>query len=102
MGRNKHSSGEPGTHMFLCFDIEDEGYFELEIFEKNKNLSVMLLCPEGSKTDYSPIRNVIPKIAAANGYRAESSIVDVLRKRRTVDNVFPKLAERRTGLNISV
>lgn len=102
VGRNKHSSGEPGTHMFLCFDIEDEGYFELEIFEKNKNLSVMLLCPEGSKTDYSPIRNVIPKIAAANGYRAESSIVDVLRKRRTVDNVFPKLAERRTGLNISV
>lgn len=102
VGRNKHSSGEPGTHMFLCFDIEDEGYFELEIFEKNKNLSVMLLCPEGSRTDYSPIRNVIPKIAAANGYRAESSIVDVLRKRRTVDNVFPKLAERRTGLNISV
>lgn len=102
VGRNKHSSGEPGTHMFLCFDIEDEGYFELEIFEKNKNLSVMLLCPEGSRTDYSPIRTVIPKIAAANGYRAESSIVDVLRKRRTVDNVFPKLAERRTGLNISV
>lgn len=102
VGRNKHSSGEPGTHMFLCFDIEDEGYFELEIFEKNKNLSVMLLCPEGSRTDYSSIRTVIPKIAAANGYRAESSIVDVLRKRRTVDNVFPKLAERRTGLNISV
>lgn len=102
VGRNKHSSGEPGTHMFLCFDIEDEGYFELEIFEKNKNLSVMLLCPEGSRTDYSSIRTVIPKIAAANGYRAESSIVDVLRKRRTVDNVFPKLAERRTGLNVSV
>lgn len=102
VNRGRGGVSEPGTHMFLCFDVENEGYFELEIFEKNKNLNIMLLCPEGTKTDYSSIRSVIPRLAAANGYRAESSIVDVLRKRRTVDNVFPRLAERRKSLNVSV
>ncbi|MCM1577571.1 MAG: hypothetical protein NC078_02065, partial [Ruminococcus sp.] len=87
--RGKGVTGERGTHMFLCFDVEEEGYFELEIFEKNKNISVMLLCPEDKAGDYASIRNAIPKIAASAGYRAESTIVDTLHKRRTVDNVFP-------------
>lgn len=105
-GKVKRGKGDispsAGTHMFLCFDVEDEGYFELELFEKNKNISVMLLCPENKTADYASIRSVIPKIAASVGYRAESTIVDTLHKRRTVDNVFPKLAERRVGLNLRV
>ncbi|MDE7294986.1 MAG: hypothetical protein K2N72_11230 [Oscillospiraceae bacterium] len=105
-GKVKRGKGDPsiaqGTHMFLCFDVEDEGYFELELFEKNKNISVMLLCPENKAADYASIRTAIPKIAASVGYRAESTIVDTLHKRRSVDNVFPKLAERRVGLNRKV
>ncbi|MDE6594321.1 MAG: hypothetical protein K2K57_14815 [Oscillospiraceae bacterium] len=105
-GKVKRGKGDTsavrGTHMFLCFDVEDEGYFELELFEKNKNISVMLLCPENKAADYASIRSAIPKIAASVGYRAESTIVDTLHKRRTVDNVFPKLADRRTGLNLRV
>lgn len=100
--RGKGESSALGSHMFLCFDIEDEGYFELEIFEKNKNISVMLLCPENKAASYSSIRSAIPRIAASVGYRAESTIVDVLHRRRTVDNVFPKLAERRTSLNVKI
>ncbi len=105
-GKIKRGKGDTsaarGTHMFLCFDVEDEGYFELELFEKNRNISVMLLCPENKAADYASIRSTIPKIAASVGYRAESTIVDTLHKRRSVDNVFPKLAERRMGLNRKV
>lgn len=100
--RRGGSSDESGNHMFLCFDIEDTGYFELEIYEKDKSMSVMLLCPEKLESTFMPIREVIPKIAAENGYKVTASIVEGLKAKRTLDQVFPKLAEQRTGLNVKV
>ncbi len=99
----KGTSGETddgGSHMFLCFDVEDIGYFELEIYEKEKNLSVMLLCPDGKTDMFMPVKEAIPKIAAQNGYRVTAAIVDRVREKRSLDKVFPKLAEQRTGLNV--
>ncbi|MBQ5334184.1 MAG: hypothetical protein J6K92_13140 [Oscillospiraceae bacterium] len=101
----KRGSGgdhEAGSHMLLCFDIEDTGYFELEIYEKNRNMTVMLLCPEKLENVFVPIRSVIPKIAEANGYHVTASLVEGLREKRTLDQVFPKLGSQRSGLNVKV
>ena len=100
---NRKSTGDsPGNHMFLCFDIEDTGYFELEIYEKNKSMSVMLLCPEALEEEFMPIKETIPKIAEANGYRVTASIVEASRGKRSLDKVFPKLSEPKNSLNLKV
>lgn len=102
--RRGNGSGESGTgsHIFLCFDVENTGYFELEIYEKDKDLSVMLLCPENRTEEFRPIGKIIPKIAAENGYRVSDSIVDTLRVKRSLNQIFPKLSEQRSGLNVKV
>ena len=88
--------------MLLCFDIEDTGYFELEIYEKEKNMTVMLLCPERMENAFAPIRETIPKIAEANGYHVSAALVEGLKEKRSLDQVFPKLGNQRSGLNVKV
>ena len=96
------STDETGSHVFLCFDIEDTGYFELEIYEKDKGLNVTLLCPEGMESSFPSIKSAIPQIAAANGYKVNSASVGEVREKRSLDKVFPKLSDRRTNLNIKI
>ena len=95
-------TGESDRHLFLCFDIEDAGYFELEIYARGKSVNVALMCPEGTQRKYLPLKETIPTLASACGYNAEKMIVEPLKRRRDLTNVFPKLNERRSGLNVSV
>ena len=93
---------ESDNHLFLCFEIEETGYFELEIYTRGKDINVALMCPEGTQRDYLPLKESIPTLASACGYNAEKMIIEPLRRRRDLTNVFPKLNERRSGLNVSV
>ncbi len=95
-------TGESDRHLFLCFEIEEAGYFELEIYARGKSVNVALMCPEGTQRSYLPLKETIPTLASACGYNAEKMIVEPLKRRRDLTNVFPKLNERRSGLNVSV
>lgn len=86
---------EDTNHIFMCFDMEDVGYFEMEMFAKGNNLSVMLLCPEGEEETFAPLKQAVPRIAAASGYTVGTTIVDTLYRRRDLNAVFPSLRSRR-------
>lgn len=100
-GRGTNGGGDD-KHLFLCFEIEDAGYFELELYASGKNINVSLLCPPGSERQYLPLKESIPVIASANGYSADKMIISPLVKRRDLNKVFPKLNFSRSGLNVSV
>lgn len=91
--------GEDVNHIFMCFDIENIGYFEMEMFAKGKNLSVMLLCPEGTESTFKPMAAAVPRIAAASGYSANAAIVDTLYRKRDLNTVFPDLNKRKGNLD---
>ncbi len=95
-------TGEEDSHLFLCFEIEDTGYFELEIYAKAKSVNIALLCPAGTEKNYQPLRDSVPALAAACGYSADKLMIEPLKKKRDLSRVFPKLNERRSGLNIKV
>ena len=99
-GRNE--DGESDRQLFLCFEIEEVGYFELEIYTRGKNINASLLCPAGTEQDYSSLKDTIPIIASSCGYRADNLSIKPLVRKRDLTNVFPKLNERRGGLNVSV
>lgn len=99
---DKTAAGEEARQMFLCFDIEDMGYFELELRSHGNKLNVNLLCPSGTENIFRPVRDFIPKIASANGYQAENTVVGTVVKRRDLTQVFPKLQDRRNGLNVKI
>ena len=96
------TDGESDRQLFLCFDIEDVGYFELEIYTHGKNINASLLCPPGTEKAYSSLKDTIPVIASSCGYRADNLSIKPLKRKRDLTNVFPKLRERRSGLNVSV
>lgn len=95
-------TGESDNHLFLCFEIEDAGYFELELYARGKNVNIALMCPDGTQRDYLPLKESIPALANACGYETGKTIIEPLKRRRDLTNVFPKLNERRSGLNVSV
>ncbi|MCI5752888.1 MAG: hypothetical protein MR038_10505 [Oscillospiraceae bacterium] len=86
---------EDTNHIFMCFDMENVGYFEMEMFAKGSNLSVMLLCPEGTEQTFEPLKQAVPRIAAASGYTVGTTIIDTLYRKRDLNAVFPSLRKNR-------
>lgn len=92
-----------GTHILLDFSVENVGDFELEMFATNGNeLTVNLMCPKSMSSSYSHFKTAIARLAAGKGYSVKSSKVGTLAKKRNLSQVFPKLTERRSGLNVSI
>lgn len=92
-----------GTHVLLDFSVENVGDFELEMFATNGNeLTVNLMCPKSMSSNYSHFKTAIARLAAGKGYSVKSSKVGTLAKKRNLSQVFPKLTERRSGLNVSI
>lgn len=99
----ENADGTGGAnHLFLCFDIEEVGYFELELRTSGKKLNVQLLCPSGTESVFKPLKDSIPLIASANGYNAENTQIGTIVKRRDLTQVFPKIQDRRSGLNVKI
>ncbi|MDE7303936.1 MAG: hypothetical protein K2N60_11520 [Oscillospiraceae bacterium] len=96
------ATGESDNHLFLCFEIENAGYFELEVYARGKSVNAALLCPAGTERNYLPIKEMIPELAASCGYNAEKIMIEPLKRKRDLSNIFPKLNERRTGLNVRI
>lgn len=96
------SGAKDAKHIFLCFEIEDVGYFELELRSLDKKLNVQLLCPSGTESVFGKMKEFIPKIASANGYNAEDTKIGTVVKRRDLSQVFPKIQDKRSGLNVKI
>ena len=91
-----------GSHLFLTFDIEGTGSFEMEIYAKDDYLDVSLLCPSGTENVFSSMKTAVPRIASQCGYQVKKMTLGQLRERRDLDKVFPALRNRRTGINVKV
>jgi hypothetical protein len=98
----KDSASQDSKHLFLCFDIEDVGYFELEVRTLDKKLNTSLLCPPGTENTFRSLKDSIPSIAAAAGYTADETRIGTLAKRRDLSQVFPKIKEKRSGFNVKI
>lgn len=96
------NGADDSKQLFLCFEIEDMGYFELELRTKGQRLNIQLLCPEGTEQIFQPLKSSIGQIASANGYTADDTRIGTVVKRRDLSQVFPKLQNKRSGLNVKI
>lgn len=96
------AEADGGTHLFLSFEIESTGSFELELFARGKELSVSLFCPPELSKSFSSLKDPISKIAAGKGYSIKKAAVEPLREKRDLSDVFPKIKNRRSGLNVKI
>ena len=93
----------PGTqrnyHLFLTFDVESIGRFELDMYALGENVDLSLLYPPRFEREVDPMKDRINKIIRNIGYKAQSFETAPLKKPHNLVDVFPKIEDKRVTLN---
>ncbi len=104
---NDDDSGVSGTksdskhyHLFLTFDIDTFGRFEVDVYANDNTASVSLLHPVSFGKNIDQLINKVNRIAAGAGYSISNFETGILKVPHNLSQVFPKLNERRAGLNV--
>lgn len=87
-------------HLFLTFDIDVFGRFEVDVYANENTASVSLLHPVSFGKNIESIISKINRIAAGTGYTISSFETGILKMPHNLSQIFPKLNERRAGLNV--
>ncbi len=104
---NDDDSGVTGTnsdqkhyHLFLTFDIDTFGRFEIDVYANDNSASVSLLHPVSFGKNIDALISKVNRIAAGAGYSISNFETGILKAPHNLSQVFPKLNERRAGLNV--
>ena len=87
-------------HLFLTFDVDAFGRFEVDVYANEDTASVSLLHPVSFGKNIEAMKTKISRIAAGSGYAISNFETGVLKNPHNLSQIFPKLNERRAGLNV--
>lgn len=93
-------SGQTHHHLFLTFDVDNTGRFEIDVYANEDTVKVSLLHPAAYGKNIDQLINKINKIAASTKYTVSDFKTGVLKEPHNLTQIFPKLNERRAGLNV--
>ena len=93
----------PGTqrnyHLFLTFDVETIGRFELDMYAFGEDVNLSLLYPPKFENEINPMKDRVNKIIHNIGYHAQNFETAPLKKPHNLVEVFPKITDKRITLN---
>ncbi|MGN1422797.1 MAG: hypothetical protein ACI4XA_05435 [Oscillospiraceae bacterium] len=96
----------PGTqrnyHLFLTFDVESIGRFELDMYALGEDVNIALLYPPKFEKQIDPMKERVTKIIRNCGYSARTFETAPLKKPHNLVEIFPKITDKRTTLNTRV
>ena len=96
----------PGTqrnyHLFLTFDVESIGRFELDMYALGEEVNIALLYPPKFEKQIDPMKERVTKIIRNCGYSARTFETAPLKKPHNLVEIFPKITDKRTTLNTRV
>ena len=110
------SAGKGGTagsakryHIFLTFDIETIGRFEIDMYSVNEDVSLAVLYPEGygdgggsGGKRVEKLRSRIDAFISRAGYKTREIQAGVLREPHSLSQIFPRINENRRGFETVV
>ena len=93
----------PGTqrnyHLFLTFDVESIGRFELDMYALGEDVNLSMLYPPRFEREVEPMKDRVNKIIRNIGYRTQNFETAPLKKPHNLVEVFPKITDKRVTLN---
>ena len=96
----------PGTqrnyHLFLTFDVESIGRFEVDMYALGEDVNLALLYPPRFEKQVEPMKDRINKIIRNIGYNARTFETAPLKSPHNLTEIFPKIVDKRTTLNTRV
>lgn len=96
----KSGGGTKRYHLFLTFDVDNLGRFEADIYAGESSVDISLLHPPAFTKRIDGVINRVNRVAAGAGYSVNRFETGVLKAPHNLTQVFPKLIERRAGLNV--
>lgn len=86
-------------HLFLTFDVESIGRFEVDMYAIGEEVNLSLLYPPRFEKEIEPMRERVTKIIKNSGYQARTFETAPLKKPHNLVEVFPKIEDKRTTIN---
>lgn len=96
----KTGGGTKRHHLFLTFDVDNLGRFEADVYAGESSVDISLLHPPAFTRKIDGVINRVNRIAAGAGYSVNRFETGVLKSPHNLTQIFPKLIERRAGLNV--
>lgn len=91
---------EKQFHLFLTFDVEAVGRFEVDAYSKGKSLNLSVLYPKSYRYRVSSLTDKITKIAAGVGFNVENFKTGILFKPHSLAETFPRINENRRNFDV--
>jgi hypothetical protein len=104
-GGGGNAGGEPKDkiyHLFLTFEIEGVGRFETDLYAQGSQVSLAVLHPEGFLGEMKDLKEKINRIIASTDYSVKEFQTAILCEPHDLTDIFPRIVEKRQGLDISI
>lgn len=101
-GGGSGNGAEKGIRILLKMDIQDLGLFDVLVDTQGERVSLQVACPERVAPFAGTMARGLTEILTANGLRPETVNVAAMKRPMTLSGVFPKIFERKNGINVTV
>ncbi len=99
--RELSAGGENTLRVLLKLDVEGVGAFDVLLNARGENVSLQAACPPAASGLHQQISSAMNTILARNGFKPDVSVGE-MRRAVTVSEVFPKIFEKASGVNVTV
>jgi len=94
------SGGKCKYHLFLTFEVEAAGRFEIDLYADGQDVNLAFFYPESFAEKSVPLLGKVGRIIAQAGYTTREIRTGPLLKPHDLTQIFPAILERRTGFNV--
>ena len=98
--KRDNEDGGRKIKLFLKFDIQSLGKFELLMIMQDRETRLQLLVPPQLAKDEKKIHTEVADILKRNGFRFSQLLVRERVRDRRVDEVFPEIREKERTINV--
>lgn len=100
VGGTRAEYGDGDFRILIKLDIERLGAFDLLFDAHGENVNLQVACPSMVAPHAQQVAETLGQILSRNGLRPESVHVAEMRRPITISEVFPKILESMTGINV--
>jgi hypothetical protein len=100
--RVKGSAGDKSHKIFISVETEAHGQFELCFLSTGEQVDFSMWCPEGLVESLKGMKRYLANIMQAHGYQMHGFAVDKMRAEHNVAEVFPRLLDKKGGMDVHI
>jgi hypothetical protein len=101
-GKDGRSPSDRSIKVLMKLDVKNVGYFEMIILSKGNSVDLNLFYPEHLNAFRNEIRETVTTILTRNHLTVDNFLIDTAAVPKTISEVFPRIYERKTAINVVI